>query len=146
MRFIRKIQICKWNPIILCEFFCLIYCWKCFATFPRFYFLYRHIEMFGGIFNGDGCTLSLDSTTISGNTATDEGGGIFNKGPLTMTGGAIKDNTATNGNGGGVRMWSNTATFTDTEISGNNARIPPASSSLRPVANLAASAERQLAP
>ena len=36
-----------------------------------------------------------------------------------MSGGKIKDNTATNGHGGGIRMWSNEATFTGTEVSGN---------------------------
>lgn len=52
----------------------------------------------GGILN-DG-TLALSSTTISGNTTTSAGGGVFNQlGTMTMDNSAIQNNTAYEGGG-----------------------------------------------
>ncbi len=46
----------------------------------------------------------MDSGTISGNTATTDGGGVYvdSNGTFIMSGGTISGNTATNGAGGGI--------------------------------------------
>lgn len=46
----------------------------------------------------------MDSGTISGNTATTDGGGVYvaSNGTFIMSGGTISGNTATNGTGGGI--------------------------------------------
>jgi hypothetical protein len=56
---------------------------------------------------------------ISGNTANG-GGGVGNEGTLTMKGGKIVGNTASNGGGGGVNS-KGTFTMEGGEISGNKA-------------------------
>ncbi len=54
----------------------------------------------GGIFNSDGGTLFLYSSTLSGNTATtDLGGGVDNSGSGTLENVTISDNTAQSGGG-----------------------------------------------
>jgi hypothetical protein len=57
----------------------------------------------GGIFNRG--TLSLSNSTVTGNSAG-QGGGIFSSGTMTMKGDTVTNNTATEaiaGNGGGIR-------------------------------------------
>ena len=73
----------------------------------------------GGIFNQGG-TLTLTSSTVSSNTAGDDGGGIHNSGTLTLTGSTVSGNTAMDRNGGGIKNIS-TLTLTDSTISGNTA-------------------------
>jgi hypothetical protein len=68
----------------------------------------------GGIYNGG--TLTLDSSTVSGNTA-DIGGGIASWGTLTVTNSTISGNTAGLA-GGGIASWG-TLTVTNSTISGN---------------------------
>ena len=64
----------------------------------------------GGIYNADGGTMSIDGisemstsywSSISNNTATEDGGGIMNCGTATITAGYISGNQAAN-NGGGI--------------------------------------------
>jgi len=53
--------------------------------------------------------LILDSSTLFGNTATQDGGGIFNDGTLTVINSTFYDNTAVGQNdafgGGGIFNW-----------------------------------------
>ena len=66
-------------------------------------------------------TLTITDTTISDNTADDEGGGIFvEEGRIVMNGGAITNNTA-NGDGGGAYNESGTIQFKEVVISENYA-------------------------
>ena len=76
----------------------------------------------GGIYNLYG-TLTVDDSTISGNTATDDGGGIYigYSGNLTVDGSTIRGNTA-DGNGGGICNQGHTWTVDDSTIRGNTAK------------------------
>jgi CSLREA domain-containing protein len=75
----------------------------------------------GGILNNGG-TLTVTGSTISGNSATDDGGGISNfgaGGTVTVTNSTISGNS-TQENGGGI--WNgSTLTVTNSTISGNSA-------------------------
>lgn len=74
----------------------------------------------GGIFNAG--ALTLINSTISGNVATNEGGGIFSSdtGTLTVTNSTIVDNAASDG--GGIRSGGAAeVTITNSTISGNAA-------------------------
>ena len=74
----------------------------------------------GGILNFG--TLTIDHSTISGNTAGEYDGGISNwSGTLTVTNSTISGNTATNYSGGGIGNFSGTLTVTNSTISGNQA-------------------------
>jgi hypothetical protein len=73
----------------------------------------------GGIRNVGG-TVSLTDCTISGNTATGTGGGVYNDGNLSMTGCTLTGNTAT-GTGGGLNCTQNGGTLTNCTITGNSA-------------------------
>ena len=78
----------------------------------------------GGLYIGN-CTGTITNTTISGNTASADGGGIyiFGTADVTITDCIIKDNTATTGGGGGIYIDDSTATLKmeGGEISGNTA-------------------------
>jgi predicted outer membrane repeat protein len=60
----------------------------------------------GGIYNNSGGTVEVTKSTFSGNSATDLGGGIDNRGTLEVTNSTFSDNktTRTDGNnfGGGI--------------------------------------------
>ncbi|MBM81981.1 MAG: hypothetical protein CMJ78_15530, partial [Planctomycetaceae bacterium] len=76
-----------------------------------------------GLRNESGATATLTGVTISSNSATLQGGGIFNLGTMTITGGVIGGSTVASGNdadvhGGGIYNES-MLTITDTTI-GNN--------------------------
>ena len=72
----------------------------------------------GGAITNSG-TLVVSTSTISGNTATDDGGGIrHNGGTLTITNSTLSNNTATYG--GGIGNYS-TATVINSTFSGNSA-------------------------
>ncbi len=72
----------------------------------------------GGIFNGG--TLTLNNSTVSGNTA-DFGGGIENGGTLTVNNSTVSGNTAVQvGVGGGIRN-NGTLTLKSSTVSGNTA-------------------------
>lgn len=79
-------------------------------------------DLGAGIYNYPGATCSITiSSQIYSNTATDSGGGIYNKGTLTMSGGSISANGATNNGGGIDNTGSGTATFTNVSFTGNGA-------------------------
>jgi hypothetical protein len=75
----------------------------------------------GGVANRGG-TLTVTDVAISGNTAGNDGGGLWNdaRGTMTITGTTISGNTAGNA-GGGAANQGFTITITDTTISGNTA-------------------------
>ena len=76
----------------------------------------------GGAIRSAGETLSLDSVVISGNTASDEGGGIYftgqNGSTLSIANSTISGNTAGDG-GGGVSAQN--VTLSNSTLSGNSA-------------------------
>ena len=74
----------------------------------------------GGIETTSGSKLTVDRSTISGNTATSgQGGGIRNSnGTITIVGSTVLGNAAGTGGGGGV-FSSRTLTIDDSTISGN---------------------------
>jgi hypothetical protein len=66
--------------------------------------------------------LTVIRSTISGNTASDDGGGIyfFSGGTLVMTDSTLSGNVSTD-DGGGVYLWGNNATIINSTISNNTA-------------------------
>jgi predicted outer membrane repeat protein len=71
----------------------------------------------GGIFNNG--TLTLKESTVSGNTASFFGGGIYNNGgTLTLQESTVSGNTAHEG-GGGIVNDNGTVTLTESTVSGN---------------------------
>ena len=87
-----------------------------------------------GGWGGNGGALDIESGTIvnltdviiTGNTADDRGGGIANRGTLTMTdctlsGNTSRDNVDNIGGGGLINYTNCTATLTNVTINGNNA-------------------------
>ncbi|MGA2649522.1 MAG: putative Ig domain-containing protein [Terracidiphilus sp.] len=75
----------------------------------------------GGISNINGGTLTINNSTISGNSANGEfGGGVSNTGTLTLKNSTVSGNSATTGQGGGI-FNSGTLTVTNSTISGNSA-------------------------
>ena len=73
----------------------------------------------GGIFNGNDSTLILSNSTISGNSAK-EGGGIYNIGSLTLINSTVSGNSASVGRGGGISNF-DSLTLTNSTISSNSA-------------------------
>lgn len=73
-----------------------------------------------GIYNfGDNHTsLAVTNSTVTGNIANADGGGIYTGGPTTLTDDTISDNTAPSG-GGGIVDTDVPVTITDSTISGN---------------------------
>ena len=57
----------------------------------------------GGIYTGANCVLTMESCTVSDNTASINGGGIFAQGTLTLTSCTVSDNRA-NSIGGGAYL------------------------------------------
>lgn len=71
----------------------------------------------GGVYNGS--DLTMTDCTVTGNTATRYGVGIYSGGDrLTMTGCAVTSNFGA-GHGGGIYSVSPLVTMTDCEVSGN---------------------------
>jgi hypothetical protein len=75
----------------------------------------------GGIFNGE--NLTLNNSTLSGNTATEgSGGGIFNlAGTTSINNSTLSGNTATEGSGGGIFNLAGTTSISNSTLSGNTA-------------------------
>jgi hypothetical protein len=77
----------------------------------------------GGILNWG--TLTVSGSTLTGNSAIVQGGGIFNYGGgLTVSGSTLSDNSATSstyGYGGGIVNIYGTVTVTGSALSGNSA-------------------------
>ena len=78
----------------------------------------------GGGIRNDG-TLTITNSTLSDNSATSGGGGIFNNGSrtLTITNSTLSNNSAANG-GGGIHNQG-TLTITNSTLSGNSAASSP---------------------
>ena len=70
----------------------------------------------GGIANGGPDTLSLTNDTITGNSVTGTGGGLYNNGTATLTNCTVSGNTGTDGSGG--IYLSGTATLNNTIVAG----------------------------
>ena len=72
----------------------------------------------GGVYLGMDCALTMDSGSITQNTAKDAsfaGAGVYNmSGVFTLTGGTISQNQATSGHGGGI------CNYTSAECRANN--------------------------
>lgn len=66
------------------------------------------------------CEIIIEKTTISGNHADDDGGGILNECTLTILNSTISGNDAVE-NGGGINNDSGTVTIVNSTISGNDA-------------------------
>ncbi len=88
-----------------------------------------HGDIGGGIYNAGG-TLSIDNSTISGNSADDtsasggNGGGVYNSGTMTIDSSTVSGNTASTtiaGNGGGGIYNVGTLTVTNCSIDSNQA-------------------------
>jgi len=73
----------------------------------------------GGIRNSG--TLTITSSTINGNTATNYGGGIYNSGTLNLTSSTISDNTAFSG--GGIMSYEAILNLISSTVSGNTADV-----------------------
>ena len=76
----------------------------------------------GGIYVGNGADVTVDDVVITGNVASNFGGGVYVSGKFNMDGGSINGNTANWG--GGVLATATSGaefTMTDGEISGNSA-------------------------
>ena len=79
----------------------------------------------GGGISNEGGTLTITSSTLSGNTAS-QGGAIFNdEGTLTITSSTISDNSARAGGGvvSDTDLSGVTTTITNSTISGNSATV-----------------------
>jgi CSLREA domain-containing protein len=74
----------------------------------------------GGIYNGlGGATASLTSAQVNGNSATQQGGGIFNNGTLDVNGARVNNNSAGQA-GGGIYNQNGTAViFNFSQVNGN---------------------------
>lgn len=75
----------------------------------------------GGLWNQEDSSLTLENCVIEENTSGAAGGGIFTRGTVTITGGAIRGNTAQK-EGGGIRLWHGATTVNSSEITGNTAK------------------------
>jgi hypothetical protein len=76
----------------------------------------NHASQGGGIFNDLGTVTVIDST-VAGNSASDRGGGIFNRSTATLTGGALANNFAETG--GGLYSEFGWTTIADSVVSDN---------------------------
>jgi hypothetical protein len=73
----------------------------------------------GGIYNGGG-TVTLNNTAVSDNSASGDGGGIYNfMGTMTLNNSTVSGNSTT-GNGGGIYN-NGTLTLTNSTVGGNSA-------------------------
>jgi hypothetical protein len=76
----------------------------------------------GGVVVFDGGAVHLDDCVVDGNSATQFGGGLFNKGTMTVTNSTVTDNESTDG--AGLFMWmvsgaGHVTTISNTTFSGN---------------------------
>ncbi|MGI8691106.1 MAG: choice-of-anchor Q domain-containing protein, partial [Thermomicrobiales bacterium] len=72
----------------------------------------------GGIYNAGG-TLTVTNSTLSANSTSGGGGGILNNGTLTVTNSTLAGNSA--GVGGGIGNYVGTVTVTNSTLTGNSA-------------------------
>ncbi len=80
------------------------------------------LDLGGGIFNANSGTMMLTNITVNGNSAGLSGAGIANFGTLTLNNSTISDNSMIgNGNNGGGITNEGTLTLTNSTVSGNKA-------------------------
>ncbi len=78
----------------------------------------------GGVFVGTGATLTLDHCSVTGNTATTSGGGIENRGTLTVTNSEIAVNQGGSLGAGGINNQAGAVlTVANSTIAGNQALL-----------------------
>jgi len=70
----------------------------------------------GGILNGPGAVMTVVNTTLAGNIADYYGGGIYNRGTLTMKNSTLSGNSASASNGGGLANYAGTLHIANTII------------------------------
>jgi len=75
----------------------------------------------GAVDLSSGAPLFIRNATFSGNTAVDDGGAIAILGHLVMEHCTVSGNTATNGQGGGIRLGTGSASFENSLIAANSA-------------------------
>jgi uncharacterized delta-60 repeat protein len=75
----------------------------------------------GGIFNDITGNLTIERSTLSGNTTTNSGGGIYNAGTITSLSNSTLSGNLANGDGGGLRSVGGTVTLTNLTITANRA-------------------------
>ncbi|MBO3680246.1 hypothetical protein [Streptomyces sp. NEAU-YJ-81] len=76
---------------------------------------------YGACLANFGSALQLQSTTVSGNIATLNGGGLFNHaGNAQIIGNNITGNTANGGQGGGIFTEGGAVSVIATNVTGNN--------------------------
>jgi uncharacterized repeat protein (TIGR01451 family) len=73
----------------------------------------------GGIFVSSG-TVNVSDSTLSGNTATGYGGGIYNAGTMTLTNSTVSGNILGTYSGGAGIFNAGTMTITNSTVSGNS--------------------------
>jgi predicted outer membrane repeat protein len=75
----------------------------------------------GGIFNA-GSTVTLETSTLTGNISRGDGGAIYNQsGSFSLTSSSLTDNHADLGNGGGIGLGGGTTTITSSTLDANTA-------------------------
>lgn len=79
-------------------------------------------EVGGGVSVGQGTSLTLINSTVDGNRAGDNGGGLFNEGTLAVIGSTISGNEAEENGGGVSNKVGASATVVRSTISGNHTR------------------------
>lgn len=88
----------------------------------------------GGIYTGANCVLTMENCTVSDNTASINGGGIFAQGTLTLTSCTVSDNMASSIGGGaylaGTVNIKGASTIAHNEAQGSGGGIYAASGSL----------------
>jgi len=75
----------------------------------------------GGFYNYDFSTATVINTAISGNFASDDGGGIYNVGTLNLSNSTISGNFSDDRGGGIFNWFGEEVTLTNSIISGNEA-------------------------
>ena len=66
----------------------------------------------------------MTNSTISGNSADGDGGGIFSRlGDVTMIGSTLSGNSASHGNGGGLYVFDAASAIRHSTVTGNSAGI-----------------------
>jgi hypothetical protein len=80
----------------------------------------------GGISATSGATVTIQNSTVSGNSVSFGGGGIYaSSATVIVSNSTLSGNTASGGsaNGGGIRAISSTVTVQNSTLSGNSARV-----------------------
>jgi hypothetical protein len=74
----------------------------------------------GGVYSNFNSYLKIIGSTVTNNTASNSGGGLYVQCPLLISNSTISGNSAGNG-GGGIDIYNTTATIQNSTITGNSA-------------------------